>query len=108
LECPEKTGILNIGVVNGIVVPISPSPTVDPDLLDIARKWAFLPAAIRAGISAMVNTIAPDLPAGPMDTVAESEGHHYAGVTANEPGGNIASKVAKIPCQLASSLGNLR
>jgi len=28
---------------------------LDPDLLAIAQKWASLPAAVRAGIVAMVN-----------------------------------------------------
>jgi hypothetical protein len=47
-ENPQKT--------NSVAPKVAPSSNVDPDFAMVAEFWAQLPAAIKAGIVAMVRT----------------------------------------------------
>ena len=48
-------------LASGITSPANFS-AADPGLLTVAKKWAALPEAVRAGIVAMVNAAVPDAP----------------------------------------------
>ena len=54
-ESPEIADTSETGVVIEVVGQDSAQPIVDQDLLFVAEKWASLPAAIRAGVVAMIN-----------------------------------------------------
>ena len=58
-ESPGNSGISAIGAVIGVGGQDSPQPAADPELLFVAEKWASLPAAIRAGVVAMINGLVP-------------------------------------------------
>ena len=63
----EKTSIFEIGIAKWIV----PVKDDGVDLLAVAEKWSALPAAVRAGILAIVNAAAPDAPAVAVDLPAD-------------------------------------